>query len=233
MSIETKFNFDDVFFRDLSIAVKKNCQDKIKWVNKFQDKPRNVTVPFYYSLAGDDRFLFDTFTDDIAGKRLELNTDVIPRAHFMLKSFSVKSDEFCNPNVWLRMVIEDNTTSSLKSILSKIRAIPIVATYDYTILLDNELDALRCNESILSALWMNKYVNFEYNFLKIDAMIMVPDNTDVTINRDVTLSNTDARIQMKFSTEVHTYYPAYVDYIPAQGVVWKGNISTDNNTDQV
>lgn len=225
MSIETKYNFDDVFFRDLSIAVKKNLQDKIKWVNKFEDKNVNVTVPFYYSLTGDDRFLMDLFNDDIVGKRLDLNTDVIPRGHFNLSSFNIKSDEYANPNVWLQLVLEDNVTSELKRVITKLRAIPIVATYDVTILLDSEIDSFKCNQGLLNALWLYKYVNFEYNFMKIDAVMNMPDNTNVDVNREIGLDSNESRIKMKFSLEVHTYYPAYVDTQSAQGVNWNGTLN--------
>lgn len=224
MSIETKYNFDDVFFRDLAIAVKKNLDNKVKWINKFEDKNVDVNVPFYYSMSGDDRFLMDLFNDDIAGSRLELNTDIIPRGHFYETGFGIKSDEFANPNVWLRMSVEDNITGELKSIITKLRAVPISVTYDINILLDNEIDGFKCRQSILNALWLYKYMNFEYNFMKIDAVMIIPDDIPIEVKRNIDLSSNESRITMKFSVQVHTYYPAFVDSQRAQGVYWTGDL---------
>ena len=57
-------------------------------------------------MTGDERFLLDTFQDDIVSENrfIELNTDVIPRGHITMKSFNITSDEFANPNVWLKMI---------------------------------------------------------------------------------------------------------------------------------
>ena len=107
--IGERFNFEDVFFRDLTVCVLDTLEGQVRWVNRFSSGDIPVNVPFYYSLTGDERFLLDSFQDDIVSENrfIELNTDIIPRGHLTMTGFNIKSDEFANPNVWLRMVVEN------------------------------------------------------------------------------------------------------------------------------
>jgi hypothetical protein len=103
--IGERFNFEDRIFRDLTLCVLDTLEGEIRWVNKFSNGDVPVDVPFYYSLTGDERFLLDSFSDDVvSNNRLnDLNTDKIPRGHLTLTGFNIRADEFPNPNVWLKM----------------------------------------------------------------------------------------------------------------------------------
>ena len=173
--IGKKFNFEDTFLRDLTICLLDSLENNIKWVNRFDSGEVKVNVPFYYSLTGDERFLLDSFQDDIAStnRYLELNSDIIPRGHITLNSLNRVSDEFANPNIWLKSIIENQ--NEIRNILVKMRAIPIVANYDVEIRLSNEIDIFKCTQSIMDTLWLYKYMYFEYNYMNIDAIMTIPD----------------------------------------------------------
>jgi hypothetical protein len=207
--IGEKFNFDEVFLRDLTICVLDTLEGRVKWTNRFTSGDVQVNVPFYYSLTGDDRFLLDAFTDDIVSQNrfVELNTDQIPRGHVTLTSWVIRSDEFRNPNIWLRNVIEDNVEA--KRVLNKLRAIPITATYDLQILLKSEVDVFKCSQAIMNTLWLYKYMYFEHNYMNIDAIMMQPDNNGIEIVREKNLKS-DNTIKLTASLEVQTFYPAYI-----------------------
>ena len=213
--IGEKFNFDEVFLRDLTICVLDTLEGRVKWVNRFTSGDVQVNVPFYYSLTGDDRFLLDAFTDDIVSQNrfVELNTDQIPRGHVTLTSWVIRSDEFRNPNIWLRNVIEDNVEA--KRVLNKLRAIPITATYDLQILLKSEVDVFKCSQAIMNTLWLYKYMYFEHNYMNIDAIMMQPDNTGIEIVREKNLKS-DNTIKITASLEVQTFYPAFITNVEVE-----------------
>lgn len=206
--IGERFNMEDVFFRDLTVCVLDTLEGQIRWVNRFSSGDFPVEVPFYYSLTGDERFLLDSFQDDIVSENrfIELNTDVIPRGHLTMKSFNITSDEFANPNVWLRMVVENEF--EIRKILAKVRAVPIVVDYDLTILLSNEIDTFKCSQAIMDTLWIYKFMYFEHNFMNIDAVMLLPDTNQIEINREKNLSS-DNTIKLTVSFQVQTYYPAF------------------------
>ena len=211
--IGDRYNMEDVFFRDLTICVLDTLEGQVKWVNRFSSGDKFVEVPFYYSMTGDERFLLDSFTDDIVsgdssgnGRYVELNTDIIPRGHVTLKSFTIRSDEFANPNVWLRTVVENET--EIRKVLGRIRAIPVTVSYDLVITLASEIDSFKCSQAVMDTLWLYKFMYFEHNFMNIDAVILMPDSNNIEITRDKNLTS-DNSIKMTFSFEVQTYYPAF------------------------
>lgn len=215
--IGQRFNFEDVFFRDLTVCVLDTLEGQVKWLNRFSSGDKYVNVPFYYSLSGDERFLLDSFSDDIVSENrfVELNTDLIPRGHLTMTGFNIKSDEFANPNVWLRMVVENPL--EIRKVLAKVRAVPITVNYDLEILLSSEIDTFKCSQSIMETLWLYKFMYFEYNFLNIDAVILMPDTNSIEMSREKNLTS-DNNIKLKCSFTVETYYPAFrPDRVNADG----------------
>jgi hypothetical protein len=206
--IGDRFNFEDVFFRDLTVCVLDTLEGQIKWLNRFTSGDVFVQVPFYYSLSGDERFLLDSFADDVVSENrfVELNTDMIPRGHLTMTGFNIKSDEFANPNVWLRMVVENEV--EIRKVLGKVRAVPVTVNYDLEILLSSEIDTFKCSQAIMDTLWIYKFMYFEYNFMNIDAVILMPDTNSIEMSREKNLTS-DNNIKLKVSFTVETYYPAF------------------------
>jgi hypothetical protein len=206
--IGERFNYEDCFYRDLTVCVLDTLEGEIKWVNRFSSGDREVNVPFYYSMTGDERFLLDSFNDDIVSNNrfVDVNTDIIPRGHLTLTGFDIRSDEFANPNVWLKMVVENK--EEIRKLLTKIRAIPVTAKYDLHILLSSEIDVFKCAQSIMDTLWLYRFMYFEYNFMNIDAVMLLPDSNQIEIVREKTLTS-ENMIKLTVSFEVQTYYPAF------------------------
>jgi hypothetical protein len=206
--IGERFNYEDCFYRDLTVCVLDTLEGEIRWTNRFSSGDREVNVPFYYSLTGDERFLLDSFNDDIVSNNrfVDVNTDIIPRGHLTLTGFDIRSDEFANPNVWLKMVVENK--EEIRKILTKIRAIPVSAKYDLSILLSSEIDVFKCSQAIMDTLWLYRFMYFEYNFMNIDAVILMPDSNQIEITREKSLSSENT-IKLTLSFEVQTYYPAF------------------------
>jgi hypothetical protein len=208
--IGSKENYVDSFFRDLTMCLLDTLEGKVNWTNRFSDGDVAVKVPFYYSMVGDERFLLDSFQDDIVSNNRfsELNTDIIPRGHITLKSWSIKSDQFRNPNIWLRNIKEDGKT--IKTFLNKVRAIPIKANYEVKILLKTEIDIFKASESLMNLLWLYKFMYFEFKYLNIDAIMLMPDDSQITISREKSLSS-DNGVEISLNIEVHTFYPSFIE----------------------
>jgi hypothetical protein len=142
-------------------------------------------------MTGDERFLLDSFVDDIVsgdasgnGRYVELNTDMIPRGHLTMTGFNIRSDEFANPNVWLRTVVENEV--EIRKLLGKVRAVPVTVNYDLDILLSSELDIFKCSQAIMDTMWLYKFMYFEHNFMSIDAVILMPDTNGIDLVRERT-----------------------------------------------
>jgi len=104
------------------------------------------------------------------------------------------------------MVVENEV--EIRKVLGKVRAVPVTVNYDLEILLSSELDTFKCSQSIMDTLWIYKFMYFEYNFLNIDAVILMPDTNSIEMAREKNLTS-DNNIKLKVSFTVETYYPAF------------------------
>ena len=212
--VENKFNWEDVFLRDLIVSFMDVLNDRIYWVNNWEDESKKIEVPFYYSVTGGDDFLLDSFVDDVPDKRIELNYDKIPRGIVTLTSWKIKSDQLTNPNVRISRFVENN--AMLKRVVSKVRALPMNATFEVKIKVSSELDLFKAVQAFWNFIYQYQYFDFEHNFLRINAFLKIPDDNTNTVLREVRM---DSPIypEQTFTINIETYYPLYgdIENIPA------------------
>lgn len=207
MQIDNTYNYDGAYFRMVGISLAKTFSKGIRWINRFEDKKIRVLVPFYLSLAGDERFVLDAFTDDVVAKRVELNTDQIPRGVISLKSINTSGDEFANPNQFLSKEVKIN--NKLRKIFSKTKAIPVEINYDISIVVDTELDVYRVYEKILKVLFNYMFFSIDYFGMKIDFVLNLPDDKEIVLARNDGMDNADTKKFVNFSVTVKGYYPDF------------------------
>lgn len=205
-------DFDNQFFRMITISLAKTMNKSIRWINHFQPLNENETgrkrvlIPFYTSLTGEERFVFDSFVDDIVDTRLTMNTDQYQRGVITFNGFNTKSDEFANPNQYLSK--NANINGVLRRIISKVKAIPISITYDVEIQLATENEIDKCSQKILNLLYNYFFFNIDYFGIKIDAILKLPDDKTIEIPREISIDS-ERRKSIKFSLNVETYYPIF------------------------
>lgn len=224
VNINQNKNWNNVFLRDVTVSLLETINQKVYWYNHFSSGTKKIEVPFYYSLTGDERYLLDAFIDDMPEKRVELNHDPVPRGHLTLNSWGIKSNEFANPDIWLKTVEEED--DKLKTELSKAVAIPLVLKFSLTVKVASELDLHKFFDSWLETLWAYKEFDFEHSSLRIEGMLLMPDDEDVQIPRDIDMEN-DNKITSTLSLEVHTYKPVFHESLKiplAKRVKWKNYI---------
>jgi hypothetical protein len=237
---DKKFNYDEIFLRNLTLGSMLEFYRKVRWINKWTDnkglyKEKLITLPVYYGLVGDERFDLDAFVDEIVSERPELNIDPKPRAHFVLESSTIKRNEYSNPNVNVEYYKEEN--GILKKYLGKIRFLPIKATFHIEILLGKEIEIMKCQQSLWDFFFAYKYFYIKQNGIKIECILDMPDDKQVEIQREIDglkgKGNTDKYI--KFNFDIHSYYPIEPIETPpiiatnCNRVLFKGNTRSLNS----
>lgn len=210
--IDYTFDYDNQFFRMVTVALAKTLTKQIRWINYFEPKNDKdtgrirVVIPFYTSLTGDERFCIDSFVDDIVDKRVTLNTDQYQRGIITWTGFASRSDEFANPNQYLSQ--KANINGELRRIISKVKAVPVSVNYDVEIQLAtvNEID--KCSQKLMNVFYNYMFFNIDYYGLKIDAIITLPDDKTIEIVREISMDS-ERKKTLKFSLEVKTYYPIF------------------------
>lgn len=209
--IGKKKNYDDSFFRMACKSVCQSLRDKFFWEYNFADgENKKVTVPMYYSMKGNERFLYDAFTDDIIpskGSSGELNIDVVPRGHIVLNSITMDSSQFANPNVIVPFVIDVDGKEEVRK-LNNIRPIPLKLNFNVGILLNtSENDIFLFYESAFNTLALYKEFRFTYKNIKIDCLYVLPDDFEIKNERENNLTSDDT-ISVSFDLTVSCSFPA-------------------------
>lgn len=200
------YNYNDSFPRMVSLGLMKTLTRCVTWINYFSDRKNRVSVPFYLSTTGDDSFLLDAFVDDVVDKRVELNTDQIPRGIVTFNGVSASIDEMANPNQYLSKQAELN--GDFREIVMKVKSVPMTLNYDIAITVMTEIDTFKVIEKIYNMLYNYAFFNIDYFGIKLDAVFNLPDESEIKIEREVNL-DTDAKKEVKFSIVVDTYYPIF------------------------
>ncbi len=210
--IDSHRDFDDQFFRMVTVSLARTLNKSIRWINYFEPLNdtetgrKRVLVPFYTSLTGDERFSLDAFVDDIVDVRVGMNTDQFQRGQITFNGFGTRSDEFANPNQYLAQ--KTNINGTLRKIISKVKAVPVSINYDVEIKLATQNEVDKCSQKILDLLFNYMFFNIDYFGIKIDAILSLPDDKTIEIPRDLSME-TERKKSIKFSLEVKTYYPIF------------------------
>ena len=206
--IGEKFNYNDVFFRDLTVAVLDILEGEIYWTYNFSSGDKEVVVPFYYSKTGDEKFLLDAFTDDIASdyRKVELNTDSVPMGILRYTGYDAQLTELKNPNVWLNIEIEDD--EEFKKVKARIRPIPVSVHYELTIILNSENDAFKCSAALMDTIGVFRYLQFQHNSMCIYGAIQLPESNQFESPSEIN-STTANLIKITANFDVLTVYPAF------------------------
>lgn len=216
---DDKRNWDDVFLRNVTAALIKHMHNRLHWVNRFSTGDVPVLVPFYFSMTGDEQFLMDTFTDDVAWKRVEMNTDIVPRGVVALKTVDTKDPEFSNPNV--PILLNRLLSEHLQRVIVDVKPIPVKATYEAKIKVESELDVFKCWQQLMDMAWTYRYFDFTYAGMPVAAVVKLPSTIEDVVVREADFK-VSTSIELAFSLEVHTYYPSlgWDDAQPAFPVDW-------------
>lgn len=211
MATQSKFeehhNAQDAFMRTCMVGLLSMLKDRVQWTNRFSHGDRQVTVPFYYSMTGDERFLLDLFVDDAADKRVELGVQTVPRGVLSLKQADIKMDEFTNPNVPL--LLNRSVGGLEERVRVPTRPVPMKFTVELSIKVASERDFFVCWQKMVDTCWSYRYFTFEYDRAFCQAVVRKPDGIENTVQRDYqTVGSDDSSITLKLTAEVHTIYPS-------------------------
>ena len=207
-----EYDFDDQFFRMITVSLAKTLSKRIRWINRFSSEDgktgfRRFFLPFITSLTGDERFVLDAFVDDIVDERVTLNTDQFQRGTIIFTGYNTRSDEFANPNQYLSKKEKINDT--VKKIISKVKAVPVSINFDIEIQLATSNEVDKVSQKLMNVFYNYQFFNYDYYGLKMDAFFNLPDDKTIEIGREIDMDS-DRKKKITFNLEVQTYYPIFM-----------------------
>lgn len=229
MNFLEKFNTDDVFFRGLIIGLLKNMNDKITYYQTGSDQiKREVFIPFFYSMAGDEPFLQDFYLSyaDCDGNPAfaEGNYDVVPRGIVEFQNARVNTSASTNKFVRATYTkeVQNESGSEMKAFSAYMNPIPLDISINIKIKVDTTLDAFKVQQRTMQILFRNFTYYFEFEGFKVPVQVGLPDSPPDRQNAfSFTYGTTRGEgITLNFTISCETYLPQ----IDVQTERFRGNL---------
>ncbi len=201
-----KTNYSDVYLRDVIVGFLGFLKGRFKWTNIGENGPIEVILPIHCSLTGDNRYILDAFYDDMPDKRVNMNTDQVPRGIVTLKSWAIKSEEFTNPNIWIN--INKEIDGELQQVVTQTKAVPIKLSFTLDTIVDNEIDVFKAWQTYMDNMWIYRYFTFDYAKVPINAVFNFVSDTENPMVREYKFGDVNA-LKTTYNFDIHTFYPIF------------------------
>lgn len=216
-----KYNSDDSIIRHIIIGLLSDLNNRV-WFQRQVDQNtrKDIDVPFYYSITGDDQFLRDNFLFTTPSGEdcypdpgfADGNYDVIPRGVARITSISIDSSKLVNRRIMGEYTRLDQE-GSLQSYSSEFEMIPVTLNFDIEVLVSSTLDALKITEMIVKKLYKSNYFNVEVGHLdegtyRLSSYYSLPDDYTVESPIDFGFDDKD-KYNITFPIEVNSFIPSF------------------------
>ena len=207
MSFSHKYNTDDSIIRANIVGLVSQLNNQLKFDNIWGDKDkREVRVPWFYAMSGDENFLQDYFSNwsDCAPDFIEGNTDPIPRGTVWMTGYSVMSANLTSR--YVRGYYTKEIEGELKRFNSYINSIPIQMNFSAEILVDTTIDSFKIVQAITSLFYRTQVFSVNFKGFRVPSQAGFPDTYPLTKQFEFTYGVTD-RYKVTFDIEVQSYLP--------------------------
>lgn len=165
---DLNYNKDDILLRGVIIGVIASFRDKVILKQTYEQKTEEYTVPFFFRLGGNERYMQDIFLNDYSfdneGKADGVY-EQIPRGIFSLGTVSILSDELTNR--FIRGTYTKQEGNELKSYTANVRRVPLSIPSNVEIFVDNITQQFQVIQSIIENVWKNNVFFLDINGIKV------------------------------------------------------------------
>lgn len=214
-AFNNKFNKDDIVERAAIAGILHKLHNKLSFSYVHKDNvEEDISVPFYYSLTGDERFMMDEFLNEFDPTKAETNYDKVPRGIIVMESTSIRTEALTNPYIRMDQVIEefeneDDEVPILKTYNSKFSVLPIQMNFNCRIKVASHRDLLILSQLAKKEFFRNTRFHFDYLGLRVPGNLMFPDSIDKENPIEYSYEGVDRNQELLISLEVHTFIPDY------------------------
>lgn len=227
MALFQRYNNENILIRAIIAGLLDVLNNNIKynqvWGNDTQEDIEQISVPWFFNQAGDERFMQDFYTH-YAGcmppRPVDGNFDMIPRGTLSYTGSAISAERITSRYVQGRYVKEID--GKLEGFVSYLYSIPLTVNFDCNLWVDTYTTALKIEQEIREVFYKNVTFYVYYKGLRIGSRVGFPEQT--TVNKNFQYSfESENKIKMDFSLEVESYQPVFdpTTEMPAKNKVTK------------
>jgi hypothetical protein len=233
MAFNHKFNSDDTFLRNVIVGLLDLLNKKvvINYVVS-DDETKEVPIPFFYNMAGDQQFLEDFYagSEDPDCYKTEGNADPIPRGTVDLESMKINSASLTNK--FVRGSYVKNVKGEVKTFSSYLLQVPLQLTFKVQIICDNKIEAFKAVQQLIHVFYKANKFSVSFKGFRIACLAGFSEDYSVTKPTEFTV-DTEQRPLVDFTIEVETYQPVIDDATERfRGNLMQAGIDTSISLDQ-
>ena len=220
-SYNLEFNKDNSIIRYIIVAFLSEMHNTIKFTNIIgEDEKVEISIPFYYSVTGSERFLIDAFLKDVLVDENNDNAigtyDQVPRGIVQLDSISIDAGSLVNK--FVRAEINQKINNELKTFSYETAIIPLIFSFNVVILANNNIEMFKITESLIRTFYKNKTFQIDLGGYRVAGNIKLPE--DIQHNKLFEYGFTDKKLhQLEFGIEVYSFLPDFAE----ETKMFKGN----------
>lgn len=204
-----KYNYEDVFIRNIIISFLAELSKKIYYYNRLDDnKVEKVEVPCLYSITGGERFLRDEFYYDALkqGKAVG-DYEKLPRCMVSNTGITINSSE--QTNKYNNTKITRTVRNKVRTLYLNVEWIPVTLNFECKILCSNTIELLKLTECIITKIYKNpNFFKVDYGMFNVDGAFTIP--TDYNHDKPQEFGLNDKKeFSTTFSAEMKTLFPAF------------------------
>lgn len=210
MSYLDKYNRDNIHARAVIVGLINLLNQEVFIINTHSNERQDIVeIPFYYSNAGDERFLQDYFMewrDCVHPKYLDGNFDPIPRGVVQLTDVTLNTGSFTQR--WIRGNFNRIVNGKIETYNAYINSLPIDMNFDVAVQVDTMTDAFKIQQAILEVFYRVQIFNTTFKGLMIPCQVGFPESYPINKTFEFNYP-TDTKIEMTFSLALETYFPIF------------------------
>jgi hypothetical protein len=229
-----EFNKDNTILRYIIVALLAELKDKVYYYNQVdEDNLKKISVPFYYSITGDGRFLMDNFLFDAEAKGKAIGDyEVVPRGIIQLTGISIDSGS--QTNKFARSEFVQEWEGVLKTFSMETNFLPLNMSFDCTVVCSSNLEMLKVTESLMSKIYKNTLFQIDLGMMRVAGTFAVPE--DYAQNRLFEFQLNDKKEwSVTFPIEVQSFMPVFESgiLIPEVSLMTRAAIKANPNAQGV
>ena len=211
MAFNEKWNTDDVLLRSVIIGTLNLLNRQVVYQQAVsEDEVRDQTVPFFYTMAQDERFMQDFYMlygqECDVPKYAEGNYDPVPRGIINISSMSINSAALTNK--FVRGTFNKEVEGTVKAYSAFMNSIPLKVNFDVEIYCATLLESFKIIQSLIDTFY--KVATFAVDFKGLRVPCQLGFSEDYSIERPLSFSFSDNKqMIMRFNLEMETYQPVF------------------------
>lgn len=205
------FNKDEILIRNVIVGLLDLLNKKIVYNQVIgPDEVEELSLPFFYTMAGDERFLQDFYQLNgqvCDGPQFaEGNTDPVPRGVISMTSLSIDSAALTSK--FVRGTFNKEINGDTKAFSAFLNPIPLNINFDVEVICATLTEALKIIQSTIDTFY--KVTVYAVDFRGLRVICQTGFSQDYNIEKPFTFSyGDDNKITVKFTLELGTYQPVF------------------------